>query len=217
MKIIATSDLHGSLPEIPECDLLLIAGDVVPKKHRKLEVFLQAHWLDTKFREWLESVPAKKIIGIAGNHDTVFERMPHLIPSDLPWVYLQDQGYEHEGLRIWGTPWTKMFFNWAFMLEEDKLTAKWNRIPEDLDILMVHGPPFGFGDDVLKHHDTCDAKCQGSFTLLWRILEAKPKNVIFGHIHEGYGVYEEDGINFYNVSHMNYEHRPKNKPVEILL
>ena len=30
MKFIATSDIHGDLPKIPECDAVLICGDISP-------------------------------------------------------------------------------------------------------------------------------------------------------------------------------------------
>ena len=30
MKFVATSDIHGDLPKIPECDAVLICGDISP-------------------------------------------------------------------------------------------------------------------------------------------------------------------------------------------
>ena len=65
MKIVAMSDLHGYLPEIPACDLLLIAGDICPLGNHKPA--FQAEWLDTTFRRWLESLrQVGKVIGVAG-------------------------------------------------------------------------------------------------------------------------------------------------------
>ena len=60
MKVVATSDLHGTLPPIPACDLLLIAGDVCPVWDHKL--FFQDIWLRTTFTDWLRAQPAKKIV-----------------------------------------------------------------------------------------------------------------------------------------------------------
>src|SRR5262245_54236823 len=144
--IVAISDQHGVLPEIPPCDLLLIAGDVCPVTNHGVD--FQANWLQWEYRRWLERLPARKIVFIAGNHDFVFEQRSNFLPSDYPATYLQDTGITWEGLRIWGTPWQPVFFDWAFNLREPDLAKKWALIPEGTDILVVHGPPFGYGDAV---------------------------------------------------------------------
>jgi Icc-related predicted phosphoesterase len=183
MKVVAVSDLHGNLPAIPPCDLLLLAGDITPVRDHRLSH--QAEWLDTTFRAWLKQVPARKVIGVAGNHDFIFEQAPERVPRDLPWTYLQDSGTTWEGLRIWGTPWQPWFFDWAFNLHEPELVAKWALIPTGTDILVLHGPPFGYGDGV-PERDGKVRRC-GSPGLLARIEEIKPHLVVFGHIHEGRG------------------------------
>ena len=187
MKIVAVSDLHGILPEIPPCDLLLIAGDICPTGNHKPP--FQAEWLDTVFRRWLESLRhVGKVIGIAGNHDFIFQNAPHLVPAGLNWIYLQDSLTEYAGLRIWGTPWQPWFHDWAFNGTPELLKEKWALIPSPLDILIVHGPPRGFGDAVrawLGHvqHTGCPS-------LLQRIQEIQPEVVVYGHIHEGRGVWQ---------------------------
>jgi metallophosphoesterase superfamily enzyme len=52
---------------------LLIAGDICPVTNHDPE--FQARWLRWEFREWLESVPARQKVFIAGNHDLVFEQI----------------------------------------------------------------------------------------------------------------------------------------------
>src|SRR6266699_514820 len=133
MKIVAVSDMHGFLPDIPECDLLLLAGDLTPVTDHSWA--FQAQWLDREFRYWLKAQPARQIIGIAGNHDFIFEQMPELVPQDLAWIYLQDSGTQWEGLNIWGTPWTPVFFDWAFNGQPERLKRQWSFIPDDTDIL----------------------------------------------------------------------------------
>jgi Icc-related predicted phosphoesterase len=183
LKIVAVSDLHGHLPAIPECDLLLLAGDLTPVRNHRLPY--QAEWLDTEFRAWLKAVPARKVIGVAGNHDFLFEQGPDRVPGDLPWTYLQDTGTTWEGLRIWGTPWQPWFYDWAFNLHEPDLVAKWALIPPGTDVLVLHGPPHGYGDGVPERDDSV-RRC-GSPSLLRRIEEIQPRLVVFGHIHEGRG------------------------------
>jgi hypothetical protein len=182
LTVVALSDQHGYLPKIPPCDLLLIAGDNCPVVNHDL--IYQAQWLRGEFRDWLDRVPARKTVFIAGNHDLVFERMPFALPPGYPATYLQDSGIEWQGLKIWGTPWQPWFFDWAFNLDEPALERKWALIPQGTDLLLVHGPPFGYGDGI---PEAGGVRHEGSPSLLKRIEAIKPKLVVCGHIHEGRG------------------------------
>jgi Icc-related predicted phosphoesterase len=196
MKIVAVSDLHGELPVIPPCDLLLLAGDLCPlRDHGSAR---QAEWLDNDFRRWLEAAPARQVIGVAGNHDFIFQHDPDWVPRDLPWAYLQDSGTTWEGLRIWGSPWQPWFFDWAFNLYEPDLVAKWALIPEGTDILVLHGPPHGYGDGVPRGGGVVEHT--GSPSLLERLRLVQPRLVVFGHIHEGRGQWRLGRTTLANVT-----------------
>ncbi len=210
MKIIAASDLHGTLPEIPACDLLLLGGDLCPVCNHKLD--FQAEWLDTTFRTWLEQVPARQIVGVAGNHDLLFERQPKRVPNNLRWHYLCDSGILWENLHIWGSPWQPWFHDWAFNLTEDKLREKWALIPADTDILVLHGPPYGFGDAVPSFSG--EVIRTGSTTLFERIQTIQPRLVIFGHIHEGRGQWTLGRTVLANVTLLNRAYEPVYPPWE---
>lgn len=200
--IVATSDLHGHLPEIPPCDLCIIGGDICPGG----TLNYQAIWLDVNFREWLKDIPAKEIVGIAGNHDLIFEKEPNLIPKDLPWHYLNDSMIELFGFKIYGTPWQLPFWG-AFNLDEEGLKIKYKNIPKEVDILVSHGPPHGIGDEVSGPEHV------GSLSLLNKIYEIKPRLIIYGHIHDAFGVWNKNQMIFANVSLLNDAMEEVNKPV----
>ena len=200
MRIAALSDMHWKLPlpaEIPVCDILLIAGDGG----------------DTALlRDWLEVVNERVgvVVGIAGNHD-FNDRQPHL--RELPWVYLEDSSYEYElGLKIYGSPWTKPFLSWSFMLPESDLSAKWDAIPDDTNILITHGPPYGVCDFVerpLPGNRSWEGEHVGSKSLLGRVLQLELLQLhVFGHIHEygGRGGEYETGARWQNVSILDGEY-----------
>jgi Icc-related predicted phosphoesterase len=194
MKICAIADMHGNLPEIPECDLLLIAGDICPHFCTRYghvgdidDVWGQADWLRHEFGAWLDKVPAKEVVAVFGNHDWVAEKRPQLIPK-LRWHLLQDSTVSVLGLKIFGSPFQPYFHHWAFNAPpgeegEEFLAAKWHNIPNDTDIIIVHGPPSGYGDIAP------DGRPTGSPSLTERIKVVRPKLSVHGHIHCGRGVW----------------------------
>jgi Icc-related predicted phosphoesterase len=230
LKIVATADLHGELPNIQPCDILILGGDICPDYLQfgtgGWERFdtgeqRQRHWLDTDFRKWLNRVPAERVVGIAGNHDYVFEH-DFLIPKDLRWTYLRDDLVEIDGVRIWGTPWVPNLPRWAFYASDQGLEARASIIPPELDFLVTHGPPYEYGDYVpggtekqASKYGNREGVHVGDKHLNAAIVERHPKRVICGHIHEAYGHYDIQGSEFgvWNVALMDAVYNPVNAPV----
>jgi Icc-related predicted phosphoesterase len=94
--------------------------------------------------------------------------------------------------------------DWAFMRGDDELAATWATIPDDTDILVTHGPPFGHGDLVINGNRG------GSETLLRRLEELPQLRLhVYGHIHEGGGSRSRVGTaEVANVSYVDFDYRP---------
>jgi Icc-related predicted phosphoesterase len=206
-KVCCVSDLHGQFPLIPDCDLLLLAGDL------SIGHTADFFWFRDKFKRWVDYVSQKTtIIGVAGNHDFIFEKPT--VKASLPkanWTYLQDSETQFKNFRIWGTPWQPRYFDWAFNLDEPELEKKWDLIPKETDILVCHGPPHGFGDL------SWDKKKVGSPSLLRKIEELQPKLVVCGHIHSGYGIYKVGNTTVVNAAYVNENYVPANQPTIVEL
>jgi Icc-related predicted phosphoesterase len=229
MKIIAVADLHGLLPNIPECDLLLIAGDIapdlpMPSRHGsgyaagvKAGQHRQLDWLADDFKRWLEEIPAKEVVGIAGNHDFAFE-LPHAYRDldGLRWTYLRDEAHLTDaGLYVYGTPWVPALPNWAFYASENMLRHRAAAVPENLHILMTHGPPYGYRDKIITGTSVGDVPMAARLRELSASGEA-PKAVICGHIHEGFGVEHFEDIPIINVAYVDENYEPVNGVTEIV-
>ncbi len=216
MIIDCISDLHGHYPDLEGGDLLIVAGDLTARD-RMIQY--------GRFGAWMDRQKYKKKILIAGNHDNYFERKGFEFIKDvygsIDVEYLCDSGTEYEGLKIWGSPWTKTFEGMnpnckAFTVDtEAELDSKFFLIPEDTDILITHGPPYGMKDF------TVDKKCVGSQALQMQLRNRlSPKLLVFGHIHEDYGRAMTgliDGCEVINCSHVNEKYQPVNKCIRIVL
>ncbi|WP_193074581.1 metallophosphatase domain-containing protein [Pseudomonas sp. FME51] len=206
MKLVCISDthsLHWGIPHIPDGDVLIHAGDSLGQGTLgNIE----------DLNNWLGTLPHRYKIVIAGNHDWAFQDTPELARETLSnAIYLEDSGVEIEGVRFWGSPWTPAFMDWAFMLDRGQpLHDAWALIPEATDVLITHGPPQGFGDMV-----DIDMVCRnvGCRDLLERIDELSLKAVVFGHIHEGYGLYQRGHTKLVNASTCTERYEPYNPPV----
>jgi hypothetical protein len=210
MRVHALSDLHGHLPPVDPCDVLVLAGDVCPFDDHS--VAAQAAFLAGPFADWLDAVPAGRVVGIAGNHDFVFADAPDRVPDRLRWTYLQDSGVTVDGLHFYGSPWCPEYGRWAFNLDEAGLAAKWAMIPAGLDVLLTHTPPFGVGDRAKNGGHV------GSRTLARRLQSVRPRLLIVGHIHEARGMYVlptggGHATTVVNVAHLDPRYEPRHPPM----
>lgn len=202
MRLVLLSDTHNLHEQItvPEGDVLVHAGDFCSYGNKK-ETY--------SFLKWFGWQPHKTKILIAGNHELHVEHHLEAFQArvkDFDVIFLHDSGIEIGGLLFYGMPWTKIFYNWAFMLNNDGLMAKTRMIPNNTDILITHGPPFGIGDR------NYFGERVGDSGLLDRVMEINPLLHIFGHVHGEFGVYQN---RFVNASNLNEKYEYVNAPIVV--
>lgn len=114
------------------------------------------------------------------------EWLEKLIPTGLnPNVfYLEDSFVTLDDIKIWGSPITPTFgYGWAFNKDRGHdITQVWNNIPNDTDIVITHGPIYGYRDKTYRTYENV-----GCADLLHKLNEVKPHLHFSGHIHEDYG------------------------------
>ena len=222
MRVCAISDLHGFLPEIEPCDLLLICGDIKPLCIQS-NMPASEKWLDEVFIPWIDNQPIDQAILIAGNHDHYMERCnkkASLILNTKKLTYLRNESTTYvsnygESVTIFGTPYCKIFGNWAFMRSPDTLKEKYSAIPENVDILISHDAPQIGEVGMIKEGFWAGAEA-GNTQLAEEIILKKPKWCFCGHIHSGeHNITEYNGVRLANVSLVDETYEPTNNPLYV--
>jgi Icc-related predicted phosphoesterase len=202
MRIVAISDTHlRHSIAIPDGDILIHAGDAC--------IYGNSDELKN-FGRWYSALPHKYKIYVAGNHDKILQYNPlkakKLLPNNI--IYLQDNFVDMNGIKIYGSPWQPWFYDWAFNLSRGpEIKAKWDLIPNDTDVLITHGPPYGACDLLI------DGSRVGCYDLLNRIKELNIKYHICGHIHYGYGESKIGNTTIINAAICDESYWPLNKPI----
>ena len=124
------------LYSVPKCDILIHAGDFT-RAGRPKEII--------NFSKYLGSLNhVKHKIVIAGNHELTFDRSinPRSNVNEYKkllenCIYLEDSGVNLLGLKFYGSPWQPIHAGNAFQLHRGQaLVEKWDKIPNDTDILI---------------------------------------------------------------------------------
>ena len=218
VRFVAISDTHGkhgALGLLPLGDVLVHAGDFT-ERGDLAEV--------DAFCEWLSQQPHARKVVIAGNHDLTLhggayeqacrdwgvtidgrERERCVAArarlKAVPGLeYLCCSGTEVEGVRLWGAPWVPTCGG-VFTKPPAALAAVWQQIPDDVDVLLTHGPPRGHLDLAVPRGFGMGRKHAGCEHLLHAVMQrVRPAFHVFGHIHEGYGTKTDGATTFINAA-----------------
>lgn len=214
MRIVFISDTHNRLSQmsIPDGDVLIHCGDIT-EKGTKQEVFNELAVFN-RFNH-------KHKLIIAGNHDHWFEDEPEaereIADRFKNITYLEDSSTiinsNDKSYKVYGSPWTPNYCNWSFMPERNSVALKslWSQIPDDTDILVTHGPPYGILDNP-------DNSIYGDINVGCELLKERLKDLslkihAFGHVHFSYGTETIDGTTFVNAASRLSRYSSFNEPI----
>lgn len=238
LKCIAISDSHShDLTKVLAgftADILFIAGDWSYKATFQEVANFKQELKDIRFQ-------FREIIWINGNHELGMEQYPHLAKEITDYTdtrYLEDSGTSfikdlikygiaskchnrgrEQYLAVWGSPVTPWFGGWAWnAMRGPEIASYWAKIPEDLDVLMTHGPAANTGLGVLPWTGE-DVGCVDLYNRLMS-MEKPPKVFISGHIHctagKTFKLLTNSGnvVDCYNVAICTEQYKAINQPTE---
>ena len=231
MKLAIISDIHckWNKVQIPECDVLISCGDYS---------FQGEKHVVEDFHKWLNKQEAGYIISVQGNHETWVEKnfaqAKEIAEKACPGVHFIDEGaVEIEGVKFYGSAITPFFCNWAWNRARSEaeqvqyqprtgrmsiiplIKPHWDKIPDDTQILITHGPPHGILDKVYEYDGVTVREQVGCKLLMDRIHALKQiKMHCFGHIHGSSGEQSFMGVKYINASICDEQYQPTN-PVRI--
>lgn len=208
MKITLISDTHCYEPEVGSGDLLVHAGDFLSSGHSN-ESPRVGEWLGRQAKNF------KNVVCIAGNHDWDFsfkgpqetQEFFNQFADNIH--YLCHESIEIDGIRIFGSPYTPEFNHWAFNVPRDRIGMLWSDIPQNTDLLVTHGPPYGILDQAAPHLSSERLGCRG---LAQVVQEIEPKWSVHGHIHGGRGRAVVGNTEYFNASMVNEAYQPVHEP-----
>lgn len=208
MEIICISDTHSNHDKlmVPNGDVLIHAGDIT-EAGTKREVL--------SFLRWFSNQPHPYKIFIAGNHDFYlenlsFEKLGEILPKNVS--YLKDSGVEINGISFWGSPMVPGNGHWAFTEPSTrKIGEHWKKIPEDVDVLITHSPPYGILDQ------SGNKLLLGCKPLRKKVAEIKPKYHLFGHLHDNHGTVRIGGTTYVNSTTFTSDHKLINPPIKVVI
>lgn len=213
MKLTLISDTHTRHRELvlPGGDVLIHAGDF-------MNTGRDPHDL-ADFLNWLSVQPYDHKIFIAGNHDRMMEDEPEIAEKlieqfgDKSIIYLQDDSCSIDGINFYGSPWTPEFCGWGFQIHNDyEDTEHWRKIPKDTDVLITHGPAYGYLDQYVMPNGQLSDHLGSKGLHNW-IDANNPKLHVCGHIHSGQDVLDGYGevTTHINASCLGEDYRYSNK------
>ena len=236
MRITHISDTHNKHTQLngllPGGDLLIHSGDI-SSLGRQSEVERFVKWFnsidnyankifiagnhDMSFdSEQLLVNKLKHFDGVSDSDEFVSIGKPQwlevLLASDLNQnvFYLENSFVMLDDIKIWGSPITPTFgYGWGFNVNRGyDINQIWNRIPNDTDIVITHGPI----------HSYCDRTDRGGLNvgceqLYHRLNEVKPQLHFSGHIHEAYGYRATDWGYAFNGCNCDLSYLVNNKPM----
>lgn len=199
-----THTFHNQL-NIPKVDCVIHCGDFANKAN-PYENELEAR----NFLEWYNVLPIQYKILNCGNHDTAaFKKL--IDKADYPNIIWLEHDWEWiNGYKVFVSPYTPVYGKgWAYMYKRNRGDIYWNVIPNDIDILVTHGPPKGILDLCDHEADRKQIAQAGCKALYNKVMEIEPKIHCFGHIHNdkkfnNYGIFEHGNTKFINAACLNH-------------